>query len=201
MRSLSLAGIWTPRLYDRIAGYYDALSFLISPQSAHRKVTEDLHSGSILDVGCGTGTLLQMANANGMECFGIDTSIGMLKQVRIKVPDAKLVQASFYELPFPDDVFDVVVETNALGGVAINVKQALSEMIKVCKVGCEVRIVDFGKPVKETWKTTVLQWIGALFGDTPYDYVQIFETFGFKTEVEILGGSGMYHLCKVKKVK
>lgn len=159
MKQLSLGRIWTPRTYDRIAKRYDTFSWLVSPvgENAQKRVLKGLPSGSILDVGCGTGTLLALAGANGHRCYGVDTSAGMLDQARTKVPSAHLTNASFYDLPFPENFFDLVVETNALGGVEIDVPRALGEMLRVCKPGGRIRIADYAVPSRETWLTSIFQ--------------------------------------------
>ena len=91
MKRLSLARIWTPRFYDRIAKGYDTFSWLISPigEESQRRVLDGLSVGSLLDVGCGTGLLLDLADASGLHCYGVDLSGGMLEQARSKVPSAK----------------------------------------------------------------------------------------------------------------
>ena len=59
----------------------------------------------------------------------------MLEKAMAKAPGAEFKQGSYYELPYPDDSFDYVVETNGLSGVGIDAEKALAEMIRVCKVG------------------------------------------------------------------
>jgi hypothetical protein len=51
---------WTPDLYDRLSKYYDHLAKWLFPIGDHgrQKVVTGLESGSILDIACGTGTLL-----------------------------------------------------------------------------------------------------------------------------------------------
>jgi ubiquinone/menaquinone biosynthesis C-methylase UbiE len=133
MKRLSLARSWTPGTYDRIASRYDAYSRQLAPsdEDAKKRILEGLSPGSIRYVGCGTGTLLALAVATGHCPYGVETSAGMLYQARAKVPSARLTTASFYDLPFPDNFFDLVVATNALGGVEIVVPRALGEMVRV----------------------------------------------------------------------
>lgn len=201
MRRLSLARIWTPRFYDRLARYYDRLKWLVSPlgEKAQRRVVRDLHSGLILDVGCGTGTLLTLAHANGLKCFGIDTSSGMLGRARAKVPAAEYHRASYYSIPYAGGCFDLVVETYALGGVEIDAKKALSEMLRVCKSGGQVRIADYAAPLGETWSQRLLRQAAILAGDMPHDYGRMFRELGYEPEVEILGGNDMYQFFCVEK--
>jgi len=192
VRRVSIAGIWTPKTYDWLAKYYDRLSILFSPTIGHQELSKEMNPGRILDVGCGTETLLARADKNGMTCFGLDTSSGMLNQARSKLRNANFIQGSFYNLPYANQCFPYVVESNALGGAQINVKQALFEMLRVCSTGGERRLADYTKPTKETWKQRLLIKIGTIFGDYPIDYTAIFKEFGYKTRTKILEGSGMY---------
>ena len=193
---------WTPGIYNRLSKYYDRLFKLTFPigEKGQARVLEGMESGSLLDVACGTGTLLAYAHSVGMQCFGNDTSPGMLGQARMKVPGAYLEQASFYNLPFGDGQFDYVIETNAVSGVDITFEAVLDEMLRVCKVGGEVRIGDYAKSPQVSFWTRFLERIGVLIGDYPHDFGAYLESLGYQPEVEILGWSGMYQYVRVVKV-
>jgi ubiquinone/menaquinone biosynthesis C-methylase UbiE len=191
---------WTPKLYDKIARYYDWMAHLFPiERKGHEKVLEGLVEGSILDIACGTGTLLAMANKRGLNCYGMDTSRGMLLQARNKVPEAVFCRASFYELPFSDETFDYVVETNAVSGVEIEVDRVLSEMIRVCKSGGEIRIADYARSNRSTKITQTLERILHLIGDFAYDYKTLFQRYGYVPIVEVLGWGGMYQYIKIER--
>ena len=153
-----------------------------------------------MDVACGTGTLLQMAHDCGMQCFGIDSSAGMLAQAQIKVPAAVFLRASFYEIPYPDATFDNVVETNAVSGVDIDVERVLKEMVRVCKKDGQILIGDYAKAGKESWSLRALEKIGQFIGDYAYDYAALVDRCGLAAECEELGWGGMYQfICVLKK--
>jgi ubiquinone/menaquinone biosynthesis C-methylase UbiE len=199
MKQVKAAQIWTPRLYNRLAPLYDRLfdRLFALAALARERVAAGLRQGTVLDVGCGTGTLLALAGARGMQCFGIDTSAGMLGQAKRKMPGAHLCQASFYAIPYRDRSFDAVVETNALSGVGINVVRVLREMLRVCRPGGQVRIADYAQPAEERWIHPPLRYLGALFGDYPWDYQRLFRELGHDSRTEILDGYGMYQLVTV----
>jgi len=92
------ARIWTTKTYDRLAKHYDALMRILFPigERGCERIVERLASGTVLDVACGTGTLLAMAFRKGLKCYGLDLSEGMLKQTRCKVPAAEIERASYY---------------------------------------------------------------------------------------------------------
>lgn len=169
MKYLSLAKIWTPEVYDRVGKYHDFFFRRVFPigEKGQQKVVEGLDSGSILDVACGTATLLAMAYGNGLQCYGIDTFQGMLNRARAKFPNAELTKASFYDIRYPNGYCDHVVETNTIDGMGIDARKVLSGMIRLCKNDGEVRIADYSKPPRETWENRLLKELGILVGDLP----------------------------------
>jgi ubiquinone/menaquinone biosynthesis C-methylase UbiE len=191
---------WTPELYDRLSKQYDRLANLFFPigDLGRKAVVSDLSSGSILDVACGTGILLEKAYQRGLTCVGIDTSWGMLAETKKKVPAAAAVQASFYALPFTDQSFDFVVETNAVSGADIHAEVVLREMLRVCAAGGEIRIGDYGRTNRQGFWIWILEKIGILIGDYPHNYPALFRSEGIEAEVEQLGWGGMYQFVKVK---
>lgn len=193
---------WTPDFYDKLSKYYDRLFNFVFPigRLGQARVLKTMGGGSVLDVACGTGTLLAQAHAGGMQCFGNDISPGMLDQARMKIPEAHLELASFYELPFSDEQFDYVVETNAVSGVDTNFEKVVDEMLRVCKVGGEVRIGDYAKTAQQSAWARWMEQVGVLIGDYPHDYAAYFENLGYQPKVEILGWSGMYQYIRVRKV-
>lgn len=192
---------WTPKLYDRLSPYYDFFmhSLFSIGNVGHTRVTSELGAGSILDIACGTGSLLALAQANGLECSGIDTSKGMLRQAAKKVPASFYACADYFHLPFPDESFDYVVETNAVSGVGIDVEKVIEEMIRVCKVGGEVRIGDYAKASQETMLTRVIEKILFWIGDYPHDYVSLLTSMDYAPSREILGFCGMYQFIRIIK--
>jgi len=82
--------------YRRKEAYRPFLEFL--------SITEE---DSILDIGCGTGHLLKLAEERGANAFGFDISEESVKLCREYV-DGEVHQASAEEMPFEDDTFDYV---------------------------------------------------------------------------------------------
>jgi ubiquinone/menaquinone biosynthesis C-methylase UbiE len=194
---------WTPKLYSKISKHYDFLYRLLFPigNKGHEAVLEGLDQGTILDVACGTGILLSKASRFGMVCYGLDNSEGMLVEAKGKSPEAEFRLASFYEIPFSDGTFDYVVETNAVSGVDIEVEKVLLEMVRVCKIGGEIRIGDYARPAQLTRMNKITEKMLILFGDYAYDYKDLFTKFGYLPQVKFLGWGGMYQFIKVIKTK
>jgi len=193
---------WSPERYDRLSKNYDRFAAWFFPigDIGRERVLSGLRSGRILDIACGTGTLLEKAHQAGLECYGIDTSWGMLTETKKKVSAAEVVQASFYKLPFRKDQFEYVVETNAVSGADINAMDVLQEMLRVCAKEGEIRIGDYGKANRKSTWWRILEIIGILIGDYPHDYPVLFRELGYEAAVEKLGWGGMYQYIQVNRL-
>ena len=109
---------------------------------------------SVLDVGCGTGSLAIAAKryvGNQGHVSGIDASPEMIVRAMSKAAKA-LVDVSFRTavveaLPFADATFDVVLSTLMLHHLPRKVReQCLKEVRRVLKPEGRVLVVDFGTP-------------------------------------------------------
>jgi ubiquinone/menaquinone biosynthesis C-methylase UbiE len=106
------------REYDRLAPDYDRRwSFYIGATIRETLGRIDLQPDDrVLDVGCGTGVLLEALSSTtpGTKLAGVDPSEDMLALARERVDGTVVLKQSYAEeLPFPDEVFDVVISTNA----------------------------------------------------------------------------------------
>lgn len=63
----------------------------------------------VVDLGCGTGTLSELAAALGHTVTGIDLSPRMLARARRQVPDATFVESDVADPPLPEASVDVVL--------------------------------------------------------------------------------------------
>jgi ubiquinone/menaquinone biosynthesis C-methylase UbiE len=109
----------------------------------------DVRTGQrVLDVGCGTGELLNCLAraAPGLELAGLDIASGMLDIARERLPAADLREGSLTDpFPWPDGSFDRVVSTYCFhhagdpGGTA-------SEMARVLAPGGRLTILDLSYP-------------------------------------------------------
>jgi len=83
-------------------------------ESAIQTVLADRPIRSLLDLGTGTGRMLELFGADVERGLGIDMSLDMLALARARLERAGLKhcsvrQGDIYELPVPKDSFDVVV--------------------------------------------------------------------------------------------
>lgn len=107
----------------------------------------------VLDLGCGTGTLLALAaRAHPRAWFtGVDPDPPVLQRARRKLRRAgksvELELASATALPFRAGSFDRVLSTLMLHHLDAPEKRvALAESFRVLRTGGEIHIADFGTP-------------------------------------------------------
>ena len=98
---------------------------------------------SVLDLGCGSGEFLAMAAGRGADVAGLDDADAMIDAARRRVPDADLRVGSIEDLPWPDDVFDVVTAFNAVQ-FAGDRRAALAEARRVARNGALVAVSAWG---------------------------------------------------------
>ena len=112
---------------------------------------------SVLDVGCGTGTLAIAAKrrvGDAGKVDGVDPSPEMIERARKKAKRAHsgavFGMAVAESLPFETSSFDVVLSTVMLHHLRREVRaQAIQEMRRVVKPDGRILIVDFGKRTSE----------------------------------------------------
>jgi ubiquinone/menaquinone biosynthesis C-methylase UbiE len=141
------------------AARYDLLVWLLT-HGRHRAFRDRLvdlarltGGESVLDVGCGTGSLAIAAKrhvgASG-HVVGIDASPEMIARARAKALRAG-IEVSFDSavaeaLPFPDGQFDVVVSTLMLHHLPPRLRrQCAREIRRVSKPGGRALVVDFAR--------------------------------------------------------
>lgn len=69
---------------------------------------------NILEVGCGTGYWVNLLNQPDRKIFGLDFSIGMLKQAQTQPSELYLMQGNATQLPLQNATFDLVYCVDAI---------------------------------------------------------------------------------------
>jgi SAM-dependent methyltransferase len=98
---------------------------------------------SVLDVGCGAGLALQVAQKRGARVSGIDAAAGLTGIAKGRCPDGDIRVGEIEELPFADDSFDVTSGFNSFQ-YAANPAHALSEARRVTRPGGIVIVAVWG---------------------------------------------------------
>jgi len=108
------------------------------------KTLNPQHGSSILDVGCGTGILLQQLRqlGKGLNLYGMDIAPEMVKVARAKFgKSVELRQGSANSLPYGDNSFDYVTCATSFHHYP-NPDNSLREMFRVLKLGGKLVLLD-----------------------------------------------------------
>jgi SAM-dependent methyltransferase len=107
----------------------------------------------VLDVGCGTGTLMLLAGraAPDADVSGVDGDVAILQIAQSKAARQhgrlKLTAGMAWALPYQTDRFDCVLTTLMLHHLTReNKRQTLQEAYRVLRAGGRLHIADWGKP-------------------------------------------------------
>ena len=151
--------------YRFLTPFYDFIQKYIVRDVRYKSLLidqADIRVGqSVLDLGCGTGTLAIMVKQlhPGAEVTGLDADPEMLKVARNKsareITPVIFDTGMTYDLPYPDESFDRIVSSIMIHHLKTpDKKRTAHEVFRVLKPGGQLHIVDFGKPV--TWYGKIL---------------------------------------------
>lgn len=146
-------------MFRQIAPRYDLMNHLLSlniDRRWRRKTVEWLRidgNAPILDVCTGTGDLALAISERAGEATPVMASdfcremleIGNEKGDRQRNANVTFLEADAQHLPFADNEFQVVTVAFGLRNVA-DTDRGLSEMIRVCKRGGQVVVLEFSQP-------------------------------------------------------
>ena len=108
-------------------------------------ILKDTAYADLLDVGCGTGFLLDLlAKQQAAHYAGLDLSPEMIRIARQKdIPGAELTEGSADRLPFPDESFDIVTCSQSFHHYPYPEK-AMAEAFRVLRKGGLYILSDTG---------------------------------------------------------
>ena len=116
-------------------------------ESAIRTALADKPIRSLLDLGTGTGRMLELFGADIERGLGLDLSLDMLALARARLDRAGLKHCSvrhgdIYDLALPRDSFDVVIIHQVLHFLDDSAR-AIAEAARVLRPGGRLLVVDF----------------------------------------------------------
>ena len=180
------------RMFDRIAGHYDAMNSVMTAGLHHRwrhraAARAELREGdSALDVCCGTGDLaLELARQVGPagSVVGCDFSEQMLDLARAKAAQRGATAVRFewadaLRLPYEDASFDAATVGFGVRNLA-DLNRGLEEMARVLKPGGRLVILEITQPARpplsifySLWFDRLVPLLGTLAGDRDaYSYL------------------------------
>ncbi|MEO6215848.1 MAG: metalloregulator ArsR/SmtB family transcription factor [Sphingomonas sp.] len=155
-RAASAAG-W----FEANAGQWDAIRSLHIAESeveaAIAQILGEAPIGQLIDIGTGTGRMLELFAARAQNALGIDRSSEMLRLARAKLSErglanAELRQADLYALPLGDGAADVAILHHVLH-FAQQPGAAIAEAARVLSPGGRLLIADFAPHDREELRT------------------------------------------------
>ncbi len=178
--------------FDKRAAKYDGFEGRVSRRFYSLLLAQiSVKSGAtVLDVGCGTGTMLRkMADTYGASGYGIDMEENMINEARQKCPEMDIRVSSCGDTPFADLTFDAITACMAYHHFA-DKKGFAREAARILKPSGCLYIADPRFPFiirKALNGVLKLFRITGFFG-TPEEILGNFRPFGFEMEkVEIDG--------------
>ena len=161
MSTVDKSGDRVKKMFAEIAPRYDLLNHVLSLNIDtlwRSKTVRALKLNSIdpvLDVCTGTGDLALAIARKYRGVFpviGSDFCLPMLERARSKQTttdpgdlNLSFIEADTEQLPFPDDQFQAVTVAFGIRNVS-ETKRGLGEMLRVCKPGGIVAILEFSRP-------------------------------------------------------
>ncbi len=97
----------------------------------------DLSNGKILDIGCGTGLVVEEYSRDGFDAYGVDVSLTSIESAKKRLGNYRLIKDE--NIPFPDKSFDSVGSFTVLEHVH-NPELLIREMVRVLKPGGNIVI-------------------------------------------------------------
>lgn len=143
------------------AGRWDSMRSLCVDDGEVEAALLELLAGrpirNLLDIGTGTGRIIEILGPHAAHAVGVDLSREMLAVARSNLDRAELRhclvrQADMYRLPFPNGSFDVVTVHQVLH-YAEQPQAALAEAARVLAPGGRLAVVDFAPHDVENLRT------------------------------------------------
>lgn len=134
--------------YDEVAERYDGAYQHPKDHAENRFIRRQLNGyldGNVLDVGCGTGFLLdQFPELAPPKYVGVDISAGMLRQAAKKHPRYTFVNASIEDSVLVGEAFDSVVSLFGAFNYCARPLAAVSEIHRLLTPGGRVMLLVYG---------------------------------------------------------
>ena len=149
------------RYFSALAGVWDSIRSLHVAESeveqAIERALEAKELGRLVDIGTGTGRMIELFGPRARQAIGIDRSSEMLRLARVKLEAAgiasSLRQGDMYALPLADGSADSVIIHQVLH-YAHSPAAAIAEAARVLSPGGTLLIVDFAAHEREELRTS-----------------------------------------------
>ncbi|SDC08755.1 transcriptional regulator, ArsR family [Sphingomonas sp. YR710] len=149
------------RYFAEHAEEWDAIRSLHVPESAVEarigEMLADAAIGRLVDIGTGTGRMIELFGGQAESVVGVDRSPEMLRLARAKFTEAGLIgvdlrQGDMYALPLADGAADVVIIHQVLH-FAQQPAAAIAEAGRLLAAGGRLLVIDFASHDREDLRT------------------------------------------------
>jgi ubiquinone/menaquinone biosynthesis C-methylase UbiE len=133
--------------YKKSAKVYD--KFVEPSIATLRRLGLNIHPPQkgmrVLDIGCGTGTNLELYHEAGCDVYGIDLSPAMIQVAKMKLGErAEIRLGDATNLPYSDDSFDLLTGFFILHEMPNKMRfNVLSQMVRVMKPDGRILLIDY----------------------------------------------------------
>jgi len=188
----------TAKSYNRLAAFYDLWGKLTETKAQEKviELAEIKDHQCILDVGCGSGTLLKEAilkNPHGTN-IGVDFSPSMLRHAERKLKkqgfqNYTLQQGSIFDLPLEDNSMDILFSTFLIDLLPEDTFEDIANVFfRKLKPGGVVVIAHFSfgtRPIHKIWYWIARTFPVLLTGCRPIQFQKYLENAGFTVEQDL----------------
>jgi ArsR family transcriptional regulator len=147
--------------FQKVAGSWDTIRSMHVPQQqleqALLDVVGDESVGELLDIGTGTGRMLEILAHRATRGVGVDLSTGMLAVARSNIERAGLThvyvrQGDMYRLPIEDSSFDLAILHQVLH-YSDDPFEVIREASRVLRPNGRLIVVDFAVHTEEYFRS------------------------------------------------
>jgi ubiquinone/menaquinone biosynthesis C-methylase UbiE len=141
--------------YDALSKNYDEL-YGEEQDKKHAKVSQllgDREFNIIVDVGCGTGKLLELLSHRSQVGLGIDLSIQMLNKAKERMTNTgiQLVRADASHLPLQDQIADGVTSVSMTESGPV-LEEHFNELSRIATKDATLIMTIFDDKYRTSWK-------------------------------------------------
>ncbi|MBE8966082.1 class I SAM-dependent methyltransferase [Nostocales cyanobacterium LEGE 12452] len=165
-----------------------------------------IHSDSqVLDLCCGSGQTTEFLVKTSQNVTGIDASPKSLQRARLNVPEASYIEAFAEEMPFADNLFDVVHISVALHEMQPQqLRKIINEVYRVLKPGGVFTLVDFHAPTNPIFWPGISVFLLLFETETAWellktDLAELLAKTGFEVSKSTLYTGGSLQVIQANK--
>ncbi|MEH2218568.1 MAG: class I SAM-dependent methyltransferase [Nostoc sp.] len=165
-----------------------------------------IHSDTqVLDLCCGSGQTTHFLVKNSQNVTGLDASPKSLERARLNVPEASYVEAFAEEMPFADNLFDVVHTSVALHEMQPQqLRKIMNEVYRVLKPGGVFTLIDFHASTNPIFWPGISLFLLLFETETAWqllktDLARLLTEVGFDESEPILYSGGSLQVIQAKK--